>query len=371
MIDLAIVGLDIGPGSFGGVYNYTKLLIKHIDKKKVKLNYYSLGKSPNWYSGEDKPSLLQFIIGSSKKIIFFFFFLKKNKIKVVHLNSGLTQISLLREGILSLIAKFIDCKTLFLIHGWKDEEFDKLIRNKFKKKIFIKILKKQNSIVVLANHFKEKLIALGIDRKKIFTSSTMVESKKYFTEEKIFSKPYKVLFCANIVREKGPFELLNSIPIVIKRFPETQFIFIGNGKDIKNLKLESEKLVLNKNILFTGYIDLKQKIKFFKESHIFAFPSYYGEGFPTVILEAMAAGLSIITTPNAGLKNAIQDGREGFLLKTMPSKPVEIAERIIKLIENPDIMKDMSKKNIITAQKKYDVEVICDQIYSIYNDIQN
>ena len=95
-----------------------KLLLDNIDKDKCDVYYYSLGKSPNWYDGKDKPSQFEFIINQIIKLKLFPFFLKKNGIEIVHLNSGLTQLSIFREGILSLLAKLVGCKSLFFIHGW-------------------------------------------------------------------------------------------------------------------------------------------------------------------------------------------------------------------------------------------------------------
>jgi len=369
MIKVANVGLYMGPGSFGGVNNYIRLLLANIDESKCKVYYYSLGKSPNWYDGDDKPSLLEFGVKLIVKLIFFFFFLKNNRINVVHLNSGLTRASLLREGVLSLVAKFVGCKTLFFIHGWKEREFSKLLENKRRKKFVTNILNKQGKIVVLAKQFKEKLMDLGVDGSKIVVSSTMVESKKYYPEKKSFSKPFQVLFCANMVRQKGPYELLESVPLISNRFSDVQYIFIGNGKDLKNLKLIAKKLGIEQKVGFTGYISNSEKINIFKEAHVFAFPTYYGEGFSTVILEAMAAGLPVICTPNAGLADAISDGKDGLLLKTMPSEPKEIAEKIIQLIENPELMKRMSANNLKKAKEVYDAQVVSRQIVEIYQNL--
>ncbi|MHA1193823.1 MAG: glycosyltransferase family 4 protein [Promethearchaeota archaeon] len=369
MIKLAIVGLDLGPGSFGGVNNYTKLLLDGIDRKKCEVYYYSLGKSPNWYEGEDKPTLLEFGANLIKKLISFSFFLKKNRIEVVHLNSGLTQVSIFREGILSILAKLAGCKSLFFIHGWKEKELNKISRNRIKKILVTKVLNKQDGTIVLAEHFKEKLIDLGVDGGKIFVSSTMVESERYRPEKKIFSRPFKVLFCANMVREKGPYELLGSVPLILDRFTDTRFIFVGKGEDLDNLKSEAERLGIEEKVIFTGYVPKNKKMEIFKEAHVFAFPTYYGEGFPTVVLEAMAAGLPIVTTPNAGLVNAIEDGKDGFLVKTMPSEPKEIAEKIIQLIENPDLMKKMSENNLQRAKEEFDAQVVSRQIVEIYQNI--
>jgi len=197
----------------------------------------------------------------------------------------------------------------------------------------------------------------------------MVESKKYHPEKKTFSRPFRVLFCANIVREKGPYELLESVTLILKRFTDVIFVFVGNGKDLENLKSRAKSLEIEEKVLFTGRVSKIRKIKIFKEAHVFAYPTYYGEGFPTVILEAMAAGLPIVTTPNAGLADAIVNGRDGLLVKTMPSNPKEIAEKIIQLIENPELMKKMSVNNLKRAKEEYDAKVVSNQIVKIYHHI--
>ncbi len=368
MIKLSIVGLDIGPGSFGGVNNYTKLLLDHIDRTKFEVHYYSLGKSPNWYEGEDKPTQLEFRINLIKRLIFFFYFLKKDRMEVVHLNSGLTQVSLLREGTLSIIARLAGCRTLFFIHGWKEKEFNKILENKLKKKLVINILNKQDGIVVLAKQFKEKLIDLGLDHKKIRVTSTMVESNRYFPHDKKFLRPYKILTCVNMIKEKGIFELLEAAPKVIKEFPDSKFIFVGDGKDLVELKQKTIKMNLEKNVLFTGYIIGEEKINIFKNAHIFAFPSYT-EGFPTVVLEAMAAGTALIFTPVGGLVDAMVDGKNGFVVKSMPPNLEEIAEKIIQLAENPCLMKKMSENNLMDVEKKYDARILSKEIGKIYEQI--
>jgi glycosyltransferase involved in cell wall biosynthesis len=368
MIKLAVVGLYIGHGSLGGVSNYTKLLLNHINRDDFDVYYYSLGKSPNWYKGEDKPSLLEFGIKSVKKMLFFFYFLKKNRIEVVHLNSGLTQISLFREGLLSLIAKLVGCNTLFFIHGWKEKEFDKLLKSKIKKKLSINILNKQDKIFVLAEQFKRKLIDLGIENEKIFVTSMLVEANKYFPHDKKFLRPYKILICANMIKEKGIFELLEAAPKVLEKFPDSKFIFMGEGKDLENLKQKTKKMNVEKNIVFTGHLIGEEKIKIFKNSHIFVIPSYT-EGFPTVVLEALAAGAALIFTPVGGLVNTMVDGRNGFLIKSIPPDPDDIAEKVIHLLENPRLMIKISEDNIMEAKEKFDADILSRDIGKIYRQI--
>ena len=122
---------------------------------------------------------------------------------------------------------------------------------------------------------------------------------------------------------------------------------------------------LKDNVEFKGYLVGKEKFNIFKNAHIFTIPSYT-EGFPTVVLEAMAAGAAIIYTPVGGLINTMVDGKNGFVVKSIPPNPEEIAKKIIQLFENPKLMKKMSANNLIEAKEKYDAEILSKEIGKIY-----
>jgi glycosyltransferase involved in cell wall biosynthesis len=86
-------------------------------------------------------------------------------------------------------------------------------------------------------------------------------------------------------------------------------------------------------------------------------------------LEAMAAGLPVITTPVAGLADAIEDYREGLILKNIPPKPNEVAENLIKLLGNPELMKKISINNLKRAKEEFDISKISGKIINIYDTI--
>ena len=60
MINLLVVGLSIKIGAHGGITNYVKILLENIDRNKFKLNYFSLGRSPNWYNGKNRLNKYKF-----------------------------------------------------------------------------------------------------------------------------------------------------------------------------------------------------------------------------------------------------------------------------------------------------------------------
>jgi len=369
MIKLAMVGLDVSSGSFGGVYNYIKLFLKHVDRKEVDVNYYSLGKSPNWYEGEDQPNRIEFLVKSFIRIIFFNKFLNDNDIEIVHLNSGLTQGSLFREGLISILSKLAGRKTLFFIHGWKEKEFQKIKKNSLKKKFFFSILKKQEIIVVLSSSFKDKLVEEGIDEEKIKVSSTMVESENYLPDEKDYEAHFDVLFCSRLVKKKGPYELLEAAKNVLKDYPGTKFIFMGKGEEYKGLLEQSQKLGIEDNVDFLGFKTGEEKFQIYKNSHIFVLPSYT-EGLPNVALEAMASGLVLITTPVGGLKDLIEVGKNGFFIKSVPPEPEEIKDELEKVLDDERLIERISINNLEEAKNVYDVNAVTGDIVDLYHKIK-
>ena len=65
--------------------------------------------------------------------------------------------------------------------------------------------------------------------------------------------------------------------------------------------------------------------------------------FPNVLLEAMAAGLPIVTTKIGGLAEIVEEGVNGFLVD--PKSPVELADKIALILNNENLAKKISNEN--------------------------
>jgi glycosyltransferase involved in cell wall biosynthesis len=355
---------------YGGVSNYVKLLTDNIDKKKFQIIDLSKGenaKIEKMIEINYSTNLIRYFL-ILYHIAIFKHSLKKYNPNIVHLNPSLNWASILREFIFLKIAKKQKFPVLLFIHGWRWSFFNKILKSNILKMIFTNYLQRADKILVLSYNFKRALIDLGINDEKIIISSIMIETNQYIPNRKDFNKPFTVLFCSRLIKEKGPFELLEAIPQVIKKYPETKFIFIGDGKCSLDLRNKAKKMSINDNVFFTGSKYNEEKIELFKKSHIFVLPSY-SEGFPTVVLEAMAAGLPLIITPVGGLVDTMEDGRQGLIISTKIPDSKEIAEKIIYLIENPYLLKKISENNIREAKEKYDVKIVTEKITEIYSEI--
>jgi glycosyltransferase involved in cell wall biosynthesis len=172
-----------------------------------------------------------------------------------------------------------------------------------------------------------------------------------------------IIFAGRLLSNKNVDVLIKSIQLIKERKPETICLIIGEGPEKKNLEALTHTLKLENNIKFLGFLDNHDDVYAkMKSSKVFVLPSTR-EGFGTVVIEANACGLPVITTDHKdnAAKDLIEEGRNGFISQLDEEV---IAERIIK------ILGDSSSLNIqkicIDFAKKYDWVKIADEIEKIY-----
>ena len=144
--------------------------------------------------------------------------------------------------------------------------------------------------------------------------------------------PVRVLFLANMMRTKGVLEVLYAVPEVVQRFPNVEFVFAGAWRDADVRDEVTGFLESHPDlpISWLGPVTGEEKYQLLADSDIFVFPTYYPpEGHPWVIVEAMAAGLPIVTCDQGAIRESVIDGYNGFLVEKR--NPRAVAETLIQL----------------------------------------
>lgn len=158
---------------------------------------------------------------------------------------------------------------------------------------------------------------------------------------------FSILFLSNFIREKGFFDVLAAIPVLLHVAGNTELIFAGEWPNKKDTKIEFSCFVKRHPelpIRLLGPVYGESKTNLLLSADIFVLPTYYpAEGHPWVIVEAMAAGLPIITTDQGAIAESVKDGVNGFIVEKRNSH--QIAEKIKFLIDHPDIRKKMSEES--------------------------
>jgi glycogen synthase len=146
---------------------------------------------------------------------------------------------------------------------------------------------------------------------------------------------YRVGFVGRLEQRKGVIDLARAIPLILRRFPQAQFRFVGEPfpapaphRDMKEY-LEHELAAYSSNVTFTGKVSPAEIPAQLAEMDICVFPSLW-ESFGLVVLEAIAAGRAVVCTDNGGMAEIVDGGEYGLLVP--PKNPEAIAAKVIHLL---------------------------------------
>lgn len=164
---------------------------------------------------------------------------------------------------------------------------------------------------VLTNgfHLQQKLKKYNI-RAEAVISSTLNDDDFYMDESSLPSPTnLKMLYAGYLRKAKGVEVLIKTFALLLKDFPLANFTIVGSGESEAELKAMVEEMGISKSITFTGHVDKREELNRLLRTHnLFAFASF-SEGSPRVVLEAMANGLNVVSTPVGSLPTVFEDGK--------------------------------------------------------------
>jgi glycosyltransferase involved in cell wall biosynthesis len=291
---------------------------------------------------------------------------------IIHINPSLNLKSFLRDGLLVYQAKRKRLPVLVFFHGWCND-FQHLVSNKLFG-FFKKTFGKADAFIVLSSEFKKTLRNWGVTQ-PIYLGTTAVNESLLtgfslsdkLEQVKIIPQT-KILFLARLQREKGVFETVDAVSILLQKGIPVSLSIAGDGEISKELgEYIAKKDITGENIRMLGIVRGQEKINTFAGHDIYCLPTYYGEGLPTSVLEAMAFGMPVITRPVAGLADIFQDGKMGFLCSG--KTPAEIAAALEILIKDKKLLLQMSQFNYLFAKEHFMASVVAKRLTDIYQSI--
>jgi glycosyltransferase involved in cell wall biosynthesis len=175
----------------------------------------------------------------------------------------------------------------------------------------------------------------------------------------------KVLTVGMLGHRKGTFDILEAARKVKDKIPGIKFIFVGGGEIEKFRKIVCRMSLLD-TVLFKGRVDDDTLINLLQTSDIFLLPSY-AEGQPIALLEAMAAGLPVISSSVGSIPEVVKEGLNGFIVN--PGDIYSIVEHLVTLASNCTLCEQMGRFNIKKAQEQYCVERTMNEIQDVYHKL--
>jgi len=291
--------------------------------------------------------------------------LKKYKFDIIHSHW------LIPQGIIAVIAcTVMKCppKVLCTSHG--GDLYG--LRGFFLKWVKSIVIRKSDAITVVSNSMKKEAVKIYCKSSKIHTIPMGTDLVHTFVPSLKEDKNKQLLFVGRLVEKKGLRYLLDALPAVIKRFPDTLLHIVGDGPDRYALQKRAIYLGIENHVIFHGAVTHAELPSFYQKADIFVFPSIVGkdgdrEGFGLVLVEAMGAECAVVSTDLEAMKDIVIDGKTGLVV---PQKNcIQLTEKICFLIDNDRFRRKLSSNARNHVYQKFDWGIISRKYINIINTI--
>lgn len=221
-------------------------------------------------------------------------------------------------------------------------------------------LKHATKVICLTKADASEIVRLGIRRSKLSIIPNAVDTEIHRSS----SDDGFVLWAGRYVYEKGLQYLIDVAEIVKKQATNSRFLLVGEGP----LKTKVKHLVSSrglKNVSLLGPMEYEKLRVLMGQCSIFAFPSLK-EGFPRVLLEAMACEKPVVAFDIPGINEIISDKYDGLLV------PLEntnvMAQAITDLMNDKNLRKKIGMRARKKVIEKFDWRAVEKKIERLYQD---
>jgi glycosyltransferase involved in cell wall biosynthesis len=170
-------------------------------------------------------------------------------------------------------------------------------------------------------------------------------------------EPVRFLMATRLLSEKGIREYVAAARQLRAKYPGRVDFVIAGGLDVNPSAIREEEIQGWHREGVIEFIGHQSDVRpLLQRISVFVLPSYYMEGTPRSILEAMAVGRPIVTTNNRGCKETVEPGVNGFLVEKRDVESLRAAME--RFVEQPGLIVRMGRESRRLAQEKYDVRVV-------------
>lgn len=161
---------------------------------------------------------------------------------------------------------------------------------------------------------------------------------------------------------KGHDYLFDALKILAREFPHWRVLVIGDGPCRAHLEARAANEGLATIVRFVGNVD--NVPEWLSTLDLFTLPSYGDEGVPQGIMQAMACGLAVVSTPVGAIGEAVQDGKTGLLVQ--PKNAQALADGLSKLMGDTGLRERMRAAGAAYAKENFGIDVMLDKMTTVF-----
>ena len=358
----------IGPGerTIGGISTLVEMIVPVL-RSQVDLCYFStvVGDRPLKQSGVLSLRNILLVISQYYR---FLYTLARFQPQVIHVQTS-QSIAWLKDTFFILVGKTFGRQIVIHVHA---ADFDELYKKGqpvwqwYTSRVF----NLADVVIAVSAEWRNYLATIvPVDKIYSFTNCIDVDVLSPHSSPRSSNGLTKALFLGSVGPRKGAFDLLEALGRLSSRGVVLKVWIAGYEEREGDLDLAQARLaeLRLKNVCeLLGSVAGLKKAQLLSEANLFVLPSYH-EGLPMAILEALAAGLPVITTPVGGIPEVVRDGYNGFLIP--PGDVEALAEKLAILAGDPRLCASMGKRSREIAERELDMKPYVERLVALYESI--
>lgn len=217
-------------------------------------------------------------------------------------------------------------------------------------------------IAALSESTKRELLANGIPGERIHLVPGSVDHGLY----RVLPQPgpgTTIGYLGRLKKYKSVEDLLAAFAIVLKEFPDTRLVIVGEGDARKGLEETAEELNIAAKVDFVGYVSEEEKVRLLNGMKFAVTPSAK-EGWGLTVIEANACGVPVIASDVPGLRDSVIDGTTGLLYEY--GNIEQLAEKMLLLLRDEHFRSRLSREAVVWSQN-FDWDRSADAMLQVLN----
>lgn len=283
------------------------------------------------------------------------------RVSVLHVHSA-SRGSFWRKSLMCALADVFRVPYVFHLHSSEFPLFYAHDCGALAKAWVRRVLRRAARVVVVSPHWRAGVLAIE-PAARITVVGNPVQVPPALAPMRPTAET--VLFMGRVHEKKGVLDLVRAMPLVLAALPATRFVIAGDGAT-REVQALADQLGVAHALSLPGWVDGAAKQRHLDQADVFVLPSYF-EALSVALLEAMAGGVPVVSTPVGGTPDFIDNGVEGLLVE--PGDHAALAGALIAMLGDAALRGRLRGAAYVRVSGEYGFDTVLGQLRAVYGEL--